>query len=398
VAILLSVGTGALLHVGFYKRAQISDVPIYERYGDAVARGNVPYRDYGLEYPPGALPVFVLPALGNEGDRGAYRATFELEMWFCGALVLVLMALALRAIGAGRARLWAALAFAVVAPLLLGSVVRSRFDLWPAAVATGALAALVAGRRLVGLGALGAAFAVKLWPAALLPLALVYLWRREGRRAAAAGAAAFAAVAGAIFLPFVALSADGVHHALTRQTGRPLQVESLASGVLLALHQLGLLSIRMKSSFGSQNLAGSLPDALATAQTVVELGLVAALCVAFTRGPATPERLLRYAAATVCAFVAFGKVLSPQFLIWLIPLVPLVRGRRGVAASALLGAILVLTQLWFPHRYWSLALHFAALPSWLVLVRDVLLVALMALLAWPTPRLSGSLSLTSSEG
>src|SRR5919199_2559565 len=91
VAILLSVGTGALLHVGFYKRAQISDVPIYERYGDAVARGDVPYRDFGLEYPPGALPVFVLPALGNEGDRAAYRSTFELAMWFCGALVLVFM-------------------------------------------------------------------------------------------------------------------------------------------------------------------------------------------------------------------------------------------------------------------------------------------------------------------
>ena len=92
----------------------------------------------------------------------------------------------------------------------------------------------------------------------------------------------------------------------------------------------------------------------------------------------------RASAAAVCAFVAFGKVLSPQFLIWLIPLVPLVRGRRGVAASALLAVALVLTQLWFPFRYWELVLHFGTLESWLVLVRDLVLVALFATLLLPS--------------
>jgi hypothetical protein len=79
--------------------------------------------------------------------------------------------------------------------------------------------------------------------------------------------------------------------------------------------------------------------------------------------------------------VALGKVLSPQFLIWLIPVIPLVRGRRGLAASTLLAAALVLTQLWFPYRYWQLALHFGALQSWLVLARDLVLVALLVVLA-----------------
>ena len=95
--------------------------------------------------------------------------------------------------------------------------------------------------------------------------------------------------------------------------------------------------------------------------------------------------------SVVCAFVAFGKVLSPQFLIWLIPLVPLVRGRRGLAASALLAAALLLTQLWFPFRYWDLVLHFGTLESWLVLLRDLVLVSLFAVLLWPNrPRLRDS--------
>jgi len=73
-------------------------------------------------------------------------------------------------------------------------------------------------------------------------------------------------------------------------------------------------------------------------------------------------------------------VLSPQFLIWLIPLVPLIGGRRGLAASGLLAAALVLTQIWFPFRYWELALEFDTVASWLVLVRDLVLVALTVML------------------
>ena len=46
-------------------------------------------------------------------------------------------------------------------------------------------------------------------------------------------------------------------------------------------------------------------------------------------------------------------MLSPQYLIWLVPLVALVRGRRGIAAVALLVAALVATQAWFPDHYWA---------------------------------------------
>ena len=160
-----------------------------------------------------------------------------------------------------------------------------------------------------------------------------------------------------------------------------MQIESLGSSFLLVAHQLGAWTVHLNLSHGSQNQGGSFAGALATVQSIVQAAVVIGLWIAFARGPAEPERLVRYSAATVAAFIAFGKVLSPQFLIWLIPLVPLVRGRRGVAASAVLAVALVLTQLWFPNRYWRLALQQDEIASWLVLARDLVLVLLVVVLA-----------------
>jgi Glycosyltransferase family 87 len=354
-----------LLHQGFYARDQIVDTPIYERYGEAMTQGQVPYRDFTVEYPPAALPVFLAPALGE----GGYDRRFEGLMAALGVACVLLVA-------AVSSSFWAPVLVGV-SPLLLGSVMLSRFDFWPAALAAAALALLVAGRFRLGLGTLGAATAAKLYPAVLAPIALAHVWRTRGRRDAGVCAALYVAVVAAIVLPFAAVAPGGVWDAFWRQAGRPLQLESLGSAFLLAAHHLFGVDLTMESSHGSQNLAGALPDAVAVLSTILQLAALVAIWVWHARGPATNERLLLASAAAVCAFVAFGKVLSPQFLIWLIPLVVLVRDRL---ASALFAAALVVTQLWFPYRYWDLALEFDAATSWLVLFRDVVLVALTLLL------------------
>ena len=381
LAIAAFVAVWLLIHHGFYRDRQIVDTPIYQRYGDAIAKGQVPYRDFALEYPPGAMPAFAIPAVLTPGTNGKdYRDVFEAEMVFCGALILTLMLSILLGLGAGRARTFGALAFAVLAPLLIGSVVLSRFDLWPALLVVAALAALVSDRNRLGGAALGLAIAAKIYPAVLVPVLAVWVWRRAGRREALVCLGVLGGVLLAVFLPFVVLSPHGVWHSVTTQTSRPLQIETLGSGVLLVLHAVAGLGVTMQSSHGSQNLAGGGPDALAVLQTIAQAAAVIAVWIWFARGPADRDRLVRAFAAAVCAFIAFGKVLSPQFLIWLVPLVPLVAGRRGLAAGGLLAAALVTTQLWFPFRYWDLVLHFRTFPSFMVLLRDLLLVALLAVL------------------
>jgi len=390
-AIGLFVVSWTLLHVGFYKHKQILDTPVYQRYGNLIADGKVPYRDFAVEYPPGALPMFALPGLAEPGRdqqvSTGFRRAFETLMWVCGAVAIGGMALVLRALRRSDASVWAALCFAALAPLLLGSVMLSRFDLWPAALVAMSLAALVSGRVRTGHALLGLGVTAKLYPAVLLPLGVAFVWRRYGRREAVVCLGLAAGVVFAVFLPFVVLSPGGVWDSVSIQLNRPLQVESLGAALLLAAHHAFGVAVTGETSHGSQNLAGNGADALAIASVVAQAAALLWIWTSFARASAGREALVRAGAASLCAFVALGKVLSPQFLIWLIPVVPLVRGRRGLSASALLAVALALTQLWFPFRYFRLAIDFEPGLSWLLLARDLALVAVTALLAVSLGRL-----------
>ncbi|HET7572915.1 MAG TPA: glycosyltransferase 87 family protein [Gaiellaceae bacterium] len=375
-----------LLGVSFYvlqrwlERGALSDVGLYEHYAALVRGGAVPYRDFALEYPPAALPAFLVPAW----LPWSYATSFAVAMGVCGAGCVAAAAAALRAAGAGELRATAALLALGVSPLVLGALFDTRFDLWPALLAVAAFALLLRERAAAGGALAGLAFAAKLWPLALLPVGLAYLWRRRGGQAAASCAAAFALAAAACFVPFAALAPDGVRHSLTTQLDRPLQVESLGSSLLLALEKLGGPAQHTVTSHGGQALSGALPDGVAIASTAVEAALLLAIWVAFARlrRPSADAALVA-AAASLAALLAFGKVFSPQFLIWLVPFAPLVRGLRGAAGSLLLLFALGLTQTWFPDDYWRLALDHASPLVWLLLARDLAVVALAALLALP---------------
>lgn len=361
----------ALLHTGPFDNVKIVDTPVYQNYGDAMARGEVPYRDFELEYPPGALPVFLIPEVGSDES---YDELFDVLMLVLGAATVVLVAVALYGVGAPPAALYGGVMLAALTPLLIGPLILSRFDLWPVLLVVASLAALVHERMRLGLGLLGAAVATKIFPLVLLPLGVLYVWRKRGPREALISLGVFAAVVLVIFGPFLLAAPGGVVDSITRQTDRPLQIESLGASLLLAAHRTQIYDATVVSSFGSQNLAGPLPDTLATVQTLLQALAIAAVWIVFARSDRGKEPLLIASAAAVCAFIAFGKVLSPQFLIWLLPLAPFLVLRRAYLQLGLFAATLVVTQLWFPYRYWEVAN--LQRTTWLVFLRDLLLVAL----------------------
>ena len=127
LAIAALVAVWFLIHHGFYRDSQIVDTPIYQRYGDAIAKGQVPYRDFALEYPPGALPAFAIPAVLTPGTKGTdYRDVFEWEMLLCGALVLTLIAALLPLFSLGTAALQISYGLILIVTVFIAGIRVSR--------------------------------------------------------------------------------------------------------------------------------------------------------------------------------------------------------------------------------------------------------------------------------
>ncbi|HEX7170951.1 MAG TPA: hypothetical protein VF206_08955, partial [Rubrobacter sp.] len=47
-----------------------NDLAIYREAGESILHGGLPYRDFFIEYPPGSLPAFVLPAVFSASRDG----------------------------------------------------------------------------------------------------------------------------------------------------------------------------------------------------------------------------------------------------------------------------------------------------------------------------------------
>jgi uncharacterized membrane protein len=328
-----------------------------------------------MEYPPGALAVFLPPRLVGAG--GAYIDTFKVLMALLGAATLVLVVLLLVRLGASRAHVLAATALLALSPLALGPISLNTYDGFPALLTLAALAALACGWDLAAFGLLGFAFAAKVYPAVLVPAALVFVWRTRGPRRAAAGLGVFASVAAAVVVPFLALAPHGLAESFRAQAGRSLQLESLGGQVLVAADHVGLYSatvVHRTRHAISYDLAGGLPDALATLTSVLQALAVLAATIVYARSRGDARRLGIGFVTAVAGFVAFSRFVSPQYLVWLVPLAVMV---WRPAVWVLLAVALVLAQLWFFHYP---GLSELSDRNWLVLARDLLLVAVFLLL------------------
>jgi hypothetical protein len=128
-------------------------------------------------------------------------------------------------------------------------------------------------------------------------------------------------------------------------------------------------------------VAGGAAKAVGVLFSLLTLAALVWIYRAYLRGRDDAQRLVTASVAAVTAYVALGRVLSPQYIVWLIPLVPLVAGTAGLVATGALIAAAGVTMTWFPGRFWHLV---AVSPvSWFALLRNLLLVVALAATAWP---------------
>ena len=383
------IGAGALLAATFcptflfdpWQHELVTDLPLYHGYADLFLDGVVPYREVGFEYPPLAAAVIALPGMVSL-DPETYRYGFAV-LAFILAVGVMFATGRLAALGGGRE--WVALLVVALAPVATGAMIRTHFDLAPVLCLVAGLAAVGAGRSKTGFALFGVGGALKVFPLVAVPIAVAWLIGR-GRRSEAMVGLTVAAVAVALTVgAAVGLSAEGAGNAVEYHVERPVQIESLPASVLNGIEEAGGEAPEPFHSHRSDGLRHSAADALEVAFLAL-LGLaVAVLTVSASR--VRDVRGLALAGLTAAAaFATFGKVLSPQFMIWLVPLAAVAWAWGMYALAVVTTAAISVTLVWFPERYFDLVARDDDLLA-VVAGRNVLLLLMLGLAAWEIRRL-----------
>jgi len=289
-----------------YRRLCYNDLqPLY--YARGIADGKLPYRDVDVEYPV-VTGTFAWAAgrleraLGGAGDGDYFRLSALLLAPFALAITLALR----RRVAAARLLWWA-----LGPPLLLYAF--ANWDLLAVAGAAGGLIALDEDRPALAGGALAFGASAKLFPLFFLPSAVASRWAAGDRRGAARVAIAFAAVACALNLPWLAISARGWLATWRFHARRYPDFGTLWYWIGRAGAALHPSPYWEPGQSGFRELAGALGLALfaAAAAWLVARGWRRKLPVAAT------------ALAVLCAFLLAATVHSPQYALWLLPVVVL---------------------------------------------------------------------------
>jgi Glycosyltransferase family 87 len=369
--LLLAAGWAATLWLAPWSDERVNDLFVYRVFAEPVLGGGLPYRDAFLEYPPLASPAIALPGLLGTGEE-IFRAVFAgWTLLLAAAVVLLCGALAARTGGDARRALLAA----ALMPLLCGALVRTHFDLAPVALLLGALLLLASERPRSGMALLGLAAMTKGFPLVAAPVALAWLARRVDRRTLAQSAVALLVALALPAAVALAMSPSGLWDAITYHVERPVQVESLPASGLLLLDELGAGDADGTNSHRSDGLEHPAADAIVLLSV---LGMVIVIGLLAARARSDARLLVLASLAAVAAVAALGKVLSPQYMLWLVPLGALAFAWRLHALAAAAAAAAVLTQVEFPARYFDLVDR-EPFPVALVAVRNLVLLVVLFL-------------------
>ncbi|MFE7976448.1 glycosyltransferase 87 family protein [Streptomyces shenzhenensis] len=311
---------------------------LYFHWYGLLSHGAFPAHDTLWQYPPGAGAVLLSPALLP--GLTYFQAFVALTL---AADAVIALALARAGTRAGRSLLGAAL-WTGGLPLLL-HIPLARYDIQVTALAVISLLTLSRSTRACGvLAALGAL--VKVWPA------LVLLGTPRGRPTRSAWT--WASGACAVTLGLFALVFTDPLSFLRQQSGRGVQIESLG-GTALSLARHAGWSGRVRYRYGAMEFTGPYVSAVAE----VSLALTAAaLCVlllwrvrARHWSEATP---FDAALCAVLLFTVTSRVISPQYLVWLLGLAAVCLTSRHTAqrpVAALVVAAGAVSAVVYPTLY-----------------------------------------------
>ncbi len=350
-----------------------SDLAIPEATAARMMAGEVPYRDFLTEYPPLALPFFWLARWIGPSSEGFARA-FAVEVLLFHTATLVLVA---RHGDLAFPALLTRLAWFLTYTLALWPVMLTRYDPIPTFFGFAAVASWQARRPLragiwAGLGVL-----IKLFPGFVLLPQITRDWRLV-RSAASLARLGLGATVGLGMLAWFLVGRSGTWASIRYHSDRRVEIESVfASMIFLADYLWGQAPIVLYN-FGAYHLAGDLSDLF----SLLSLPLLGFSLLFFcSRAQDVADSgLARSSCGCLLAFIVTNKVLSPQYLIWLIPFIVTLRGKWAGRVRMLFAACCVLTTLNYPYFFFDLA-DLRPLAIGIVAARNLILL-LITLTVW----------------
>ncbi len=374
---------GALL-IGLVIGQHYADPQFYNYAGRFVA-GQLPYRDFAVEYPPLAMVLLLLPALvllpfGGVSPRldsvfvgpithipspdpiryAAYGQAFAVEMLLIDVMTLWLVRrVATRLAPSDRTGLRAGLLY--LGLVFLSGALLQKFDLVAGTLCLAAILALLQGQKRLAWIALALAVLVKGYPLLAVPIFVLNILTasglsslREAIRAKArelAGGLGWLAITIGVPTLFIWAFAgtDAILHTFTYQSGRGTEIESLYANVQLVLGWIP--GVDVGTRFNPADLSRVVVSSLDTFSEVASLVVTALLLLAVyylvwraswrTRtnvgdggdaavdsGNGTDRQSLVLIAGVVgvlLVFVAGFRALPAHYLLVMLPLLPVLR-------------------------------------------------------------------------
>jgi hypothetical protein len=314
-----------------------SDVSfIYHGWYEVLREGTFPREDVTWQYPPAAALAILSPAVLPFLE---YAHAFFVLTFLADFAVLALLMFAGHRPGRTLRGAWVW----VIGVPLLGPTVYARYDVMVTAVAVAALLAGARRPRLMGaLAGFGAM--LKVWPALLL----VGCVKRRAWGAAAVTAAGLAAL--------FTLAMPGAFAFLTFQRDRGTEVESLGSLVFHVARHHGWEG-QVLLNYGSVEFLGPHVGLVSTAaMTLTGMALGWLLLWRLVAVRFTATTLADAAFTAVLMFTVTSRVISPQYMVWLVGLAAVSLGyresRMRLPGLLVLAASLVTVlefPVWFAH-------------------------------------------------
>ncbi len=376
----------------------ISDLNLFKVVADyGMKSGYVAYRDFWFPYPPLALPLIYIPSLLTESFEG-FRKLFQLEMFMFDALTLYLMFLFLKdRMGCKPLKIAFATVLYSIMGLFVGHLIYDRFDMAIAATFMASVYFFTGAARwktisfvVSFLGAI-----VKLVPLFWSFLFIIY-------ESVTADGINFRKALKPVLIIFLAFTFfmiyydSTVKHNLFKLMGeqgkRGIQIESVWGAPWMLYYSIAKIpaSEKLNSEYAAQHINDSvLPKYYLIASKyagflMLGIFLAATALMKWKRRVSDkpePWTFLLGMLFVLVLLISTQRVLSPQYMIWLMPgLATVSFGRRpDIPLIAISTAIFALSWLGFDLGYWKyveLDLKFVAIVN----LRNLLLLFLCIIL------------------